>query len=360
MKIVVITKSSLDHIPPVISVALILRDLNHEVCILTSGASDSVLSKLNDRGVNVEIFPYTTASNSLKKIWEYMMFRRAIKKRLSELIFDYLWIEGAITIRSLGTFIKKYPYILQISELHENSKQQLKSIGKVIGCAKLAFMPEYNRTVIYQCWFKLINRPIVLPNKPYFVPTTKQLSVFYDNYQKELELFERYRVILYQGMIAQERDLTSFVRAVGLLGEEYKLVLLGDDWGLVDKYKKINPNLIHIKFIPAPDYLAFTSKCYMGIVTYDPRKLNTAYCAPNKIYEYAAFGKPMIGNNIPGLHILRDKKVAELVNEEDVDSIKKSIEKISANYYDYAQNATKFFMEVDNVRVINDALSRLK
>ena len=357
MKFVIITKSSLDYIPPVISVALILRDLNHDVHILTSGASPSVISRLDNRDVSIDIFPYTTASNPIKKMWEYVMFRKAVNKRLSELTFDYIWVEGAITIRSLGTSILKYPYVLQISELHDRSKPQLRAIGKVISQAKLVFMPEYNRTVLYQCWFNLRNRPVVLPNKPYFIPTTSQLNEYRTKYSKELDIFEHYKVILYQGMIAKERDLTNFVKAIKMMGDEYRLVLLGDDWGLVNEYKKIDSHLIHIKFIPAPDYLVFTSMCYMGIVTYDPKMLNTAYCAPNKIYEYSAFGKPMVANNIPGLKILQDKGAAELVDEEDFDSIKKGIELIGENYSIYSSNSTEFYNGTDNVEILRKALS---
>lgn len=112
-------------------------------------------------------------------------------------------------------------------------------------------------------------------------------------------------------MIFEERDLSNFIRAIKELGSEYKLVLLGKDRDMLRKYRQIDDSLIHIEFIPAPDYLLFTSMCHMGIVTYDPGTLNTAYCAPNKIFEYAAFGKPMIANNIPGLKVLSESGAGE-------------------------------------------------
>ena len=85
--------------------------------------------------------------------------------------------------------------------------------------------------------------------------------------------------------------------------------------------------------------------------------LNTAYCAPNKIYEYSAFGKPMVANNIPGLKILQDKGAAELVDEEDFDSIKKGIELIGENYSIYSSNSTEFYNGTDNVEILRKALS---
>ena len=176
---------------------------------------------MNRKDITIDIYPYTTATTVWKKAWEYLQFRQSVKRRLKELSFDYLWIEGAITIRSLGKFIRRYRYMLQISELHDNSKPQLKAISKVIRQAKLVFMPEYNRTVFYQIWFRLKNRPVTLPNKPYFIPSRNELENLKHKYGEQLKIFETHKVILYQGMIFEERDLSNFIRAIKELGSEY-------------------------------------------------------------------------------------------------------------------------------------------
>ena len=87
---------------------------------------------------------------------------------------------------------------------------------------------------------------------------------------------------------------------------------------LLYKYKKLNENLNHVDFIPAPYYLCITRLAIIGILTYNPMLHNTAYCAPNKIFEYGAFSVPMIGNNIPGLNILKEHRAGILVNEDDM------------------------------------------
>lgn len=359
MKIIVITKSDLRYIPPVISVAYILKRLGHEVHIITSGASDSILREMKRKNITIDIYPYTTAITVWGKVWEYLKFKQSVKRKLEKLSFDCLWIEGAITIRSLGKFIRKYRYILQISELHDNSKPQLKAISKVIRQAQIVFMPEYNRTVFYQIWFKLKKRPVTLPNKPYFIPSQDELEALKYRYREQLKMFETHKVILYQGMIFEERDLSNFIRAIKELGNEYKLVLLGKDRDMIRKYKQVDDTLIHIEFIPAPDYLLFTSMCHMGIVTYDPGMLNTAYCAPNKIFEYAAFGKPMIANNIPGLKVLNETGAGEMVDENDILSIKEAVLLIDRNYERYRSAALDFFNSTDNEKIISHSLKLL-
>ena len=62
MKIIIITKSDLRFIPPVISVAYILKGLGHDVHIITSGASDSILKEMNRKDITIDIYPYTTAT----------------------------------------------------------------------------------------------------------------------------------------------------------------------------------------------------------------------------------------------------------------------------------------------------------
>lgn len=359
MRFIVITKSDLRFIPPVISVAYLLKDLGHEVHVITSGASASVKEGMKRRGIVMDIYPYTTATTVWGKAWEYLQFRKVVRRRLKELSFDYLWIEGAITIRSLGNFIKNYRYILQISELHDHSKPQLNSISKVIQQARVVFMPEYNRAVFYQVWFGLRKRPVVLPNKPYFIPSRKELEGLENKYTEELRVFKTHKVILYQGMIFEERDLSNFIRAVKQLGEEYKLVLLGKDQDMLRRYREIDEMLIHIDFIPAPDYLIFTAMCHIGIVTYDPRTLNTAYCAPNKIFEYAAFGKPMIANDIPGLKIIHDFHAGVIVDEDSVSSIQGAVLRVEREYEQYSLGALRFFEQTDNSTTIEGVLKLL-
>ena len=68
MKIIIITKSDLRFIPPVISVAYILKGLGHDVHIITSGASDSILKEMNRKDITIDIYPYTTATTVWKSL----------------------------------------------------------------------------------------------------------------------------------------------------------------------------------------------------------------------------------------------------------------------------------------------------
>jgi len=261
---------------------------------------------------------------------------------------------------ALSGRIKKYPYILQIQELYENSKILLKVISKVIHGAKAVFMPEYNRTFIYQIWFNLKNRPFVLPNKPYFLPDKSELEILKDKYKEQLQKIEKKKVILYQGGISKVRMLEYMAKAIKEINDDYILVLLGNEQesGYIDKLLSINnKSIVHIPFLPAPDYLVFSTIAYIGYVCYAPTSLNNAFCAPNKINEYSAFSIPMIGNNIPGLKTIFDlSKSGVIIEENNIESVKKAILKIDANYKFYKENAKNIFNMYDNKNTISTVL----
>lgn len=359
MRIILIHKAEFHKRPPVISVLTILKELNYDVTLITCGISDHWKKKLKEEKIEVFIIP-TKGNDKIMKLFHYFMFRwktKKILKRHHQKQESLLWVEGAYTLVSLGAIIKKYNYILQIQELHENTSYQLRAIKKVIYSSKAVFMPEYNRAILYQVWFKLKKRPYVLPNKPYFLPNEASLMKLSIKYNELVSNLKDSKIILYQGLINSERDLSNFVRAVKEIGDSYKLVILGKDYGILSKYKDINPDIIHIDFLPAPDYLFITSLAHIGIVTYDPYRLNTTYCAPNKIFEYSSFGVPMIGNDVPGLfYPISNNNAGIIVDSNNVQSIIDAIHEIDNQHDYYSENSRKIYDSIDNKEIIRKVL----
>ncbi len=63
------------------------------------------------------------------------------------------------------------------------------------------------------------------------------------------------------------------------------------------------PETQYLGFYQPPGHLELIKCADIGILTYvaDQGSINPVYCAPNKIWEYAKFGIPMLCNDIPGL-----------------------------------------------------------
>lgn len=363
MRILYIHKDLIFRCPPDISTLLMLKDLGHDVSLITCGINETMQHEFAQRHIAVHVLNNCVdAPSRVAKILQYRRFAKNVKRLLQQYPHDtLLWLEGGSAIWSLGSMLRGRRYVLQIQELWETTPRFFKAIGKVIHQAEAVFMPEFARTSLYQVWFHLKQRPTVLPNKPYFLPTTEALAALRKNYPEYVRLFAEKKVLLYQGHINYDRDLTAYVEAIRRLGPDYRLVLMGKDYGAVQHYKEIDPNIVHIDFIPAPDYLLMTSMAYIGILGYSPISENNIFCAPNKIYEYTAYGLPVLGNDIPGLYyIINQYHAGEIANEKNADALFEALQKLIAHYDDYSQGARRLFAAADNKETLRRALENIE
>ena len=112
-----------------------------------------------------------------------------------------------------------------------------------------------------------------------------------------------------------------------------------------------------------PSHLTVTSHAHIGIAVYNASTfgglspLNAVYCAPNKIYEYAGFGIPTLGNNNPGLiYAIEASRAGECVREMKEKAIVAAAKKILENYESYSVAAKAFFDAVDMPTLIKTIL----
>lgn len=365
MNIIVINKEIFNRRPPVISTILNLSDLGYNVTLITVEINEFWLKELNSRGITVYVVPDFIKRNRFSKIIEFLRFRRLVFSILHNNGLDnydnLLWVIGGNTIYSLGIKLKKFRFILQIQELHEQDKNYLRSFKRIINSAEKIFIPEYTRALLYKVWFGLKDVPTVLPNKPYFMPDKKALYTLENKYSSIIDKISNSKIILYQGIICKDRDLSNYIKAISKINDKYTMVLLGPDYDdMVKQYKIINPNIIHIDFIPAPDYLIFTQRAHIGILSYSPISENNIFCAPNKMFEYSAYGVPMIGNNILGLSLpIQTNNMGIIINEADPSSIIQAIETIENNYVAFSKNGKLFFDSIDNKATIAKCLESM-
>lgn len=117
------------------------------------------------------------------------------------------------------------------------------------------------------------------------------------------------RVLLYQGDVSVARELDRFVEALAHLPGEYRLIIagagpdlerlktLGQPWASEGRFSTLGR--VPIDLLPA-----VTASADVGIVAYSFAGLNNFYCAPNKVFEYAQAGIPVIATGQPPLRAL--------------------------------------------------------
>lgn len=372
MKILVIHRNVFQNRPPLVSLIKTMTDYGLSPTVVTTGLSEEFINYFKKKGIDYYIVPFNLSNNRFSGFKNFLKSKRW-GRIVKGLITRYsvkdtlLWIEGNYTFTSLSTnLVNSYKHVLQIQEMFNYPGIKGYLYEKVIAAlsknAEAIIVPEYNRAFFYKLQFKLKRLPFVLPNKPAFVPDKDALSQLHQKFAKYDRILEK-KVILYQGIISGIRSnyipvLEMFKRKD--VDQEYVFVFLGNDpTGYVDGLKEKGYNVEHIPFISAPEYLYFTSRAYIGIVNYSDNCLNNIFCAPNKIYEYSAFGVPMLANDIPGLrYTIGINKCGCLYSNEN--GIEESFDQLVQNYKEMSDNAKKFFAATDYYTILGGILDHLR
>lgn len=366
-KILMVHTSDIKDFPPVRNALMALLRNGHSVTLITKDATDSL-------DIIHRNFDKILLESSRKKFVVYDFFshyrqrthlRRIVKKAMAT--HDILWTTTDTTVRELGDLVLEYRHVMQILELIKclplfpyqsfinfDIKKYAQAAWKVV-------VPEYNRAHIQKVWWNLDKLPVVLPNKTYLPKTYDELSNDIMPIVNEMKLEER-MVVLYQGVFEDDRNLEPYAEAISHLDEEFCLYIMGKDNDIRERLCRRFPKIKYIPFIIPPNHLYVTRFAKIGLLSYRPVKifhyseLNALFCAPNKIYEYAAFSLPMIGSDVPGLAFPFKYYNIGCVCNEEVKDICETLKIISKNYEFYKNNCLKFYSDVNIDKVVNDII----
>jgi len=105
--------------------------------------------------------------------------------------------------------------------------------------------------------------------------------------------------ILYQGDLSAGRRLELLIQALPYLDANSSLVLAGGGPAL-DKLRSmasaagLDHRITFLGRVPRSDLPRLMAESGVGVLSYPASDLNNVYCAPNKVYEYARAGLPMV------------------------------------------------------------------
>lgn len=380
-RIFIILKDDIIDYPPVLSVLHVLPKLGYKVIHI--GVYSDEVSKKKFEKQGVEFWPtveYNNKAGLLHKLISQLKYRKQVEKYLIGAKVssdDRVWIMLAENVCLLSNIVGKYPCILHFYEYVEpfiNWKYRLLNLAynpeKTFKKAKKIVCCEYNRAHITKGLFQLKELPIVLPNK--LVVNEEDLQVVPNDilplYNKVVEKIQGKKVVLYQGIfLDKERRLEEFCEAVKNLSDDYVFIAMGKGGDMYNSLKKKyeSDRILFIPFIRPPYHLLITKLATIGVLSYFPRRgpiaytINPIYCAPNKIFEYAKFGIPMISNDVPALkYAYMEYKCGECISYPiTTDAISFTIDKISKNYEEYQKGARKYFDSVDPEQIIKTIVS---
>ena len=164
-----------------------------------------------------------------------------------------------------------------------------------------------------------------------------------DYFRKKYRLKENDFLLIFQGGIDPHRGLEEILKAMELLPEHFKLVLVGNGRIKSDLEKAVLENglanrVFFHEQVPASDILCYTKQADAGLVMYKNISRNNYFSTPNKIFEYLLAGIPAIASDHPGKSYIVKNEQTGICTEETPEQIAKAVLQIYENYDFYKNN----------------------
>lgn len=362
MKIYYILKKGFQCYPPCLTQLLYLNDLGVELEVYHGQNSDTINDILDQRGIRHHTLKSDrNNSNRFQSVQTLLHYTLEVKKILKAIPNNcVIWFGNCESVITVWKMIRGRKFILSVLELYDLDSFIGKQLGKFINQANAVLCCEKHRAAIMRIYYKLDKEPYVLPNKPYELENKK--LVLDERFQKIIEPIKNKFIVIYQGIVSQDRPLDKIAEALNKLNDDEMIFLvLGKasteyKMDLQKRYKQT----VFAGYIPSPQHLLVTQYANIGIANYDYSCLNNLFCAPNKIYEYSKFGVPMLTSQNLGLsETVGIAKAAVCVDFLNVDQILNGIREIKNNYVHYSKAALSFYAGTSNFEKIKAIIENI-
>lgn len=160
--------------------------------------------------------------------------------------------------------------------------------------ADLVVCANEPRAERFQGWCALDRRPVVVRNVPpvFEAGPGATLPALTASHEGTVR-------VLYQGDMGVRRRLERWIEAMTFLPPHHQLLMAGSGPAL-DKLRAVAVECSvadRVQFlgrVPRDTLDPLLRVCDIGILSYPATDLNNVYCAPNKVFEYAQCGLPMV------------------------------------------------------------------
>lgn len=184
-----------------------------------------------------------------------------------------------------------------------------------------------------------IKKPSLVLNCPNYQEVTKR-----NNFREKFGISANQKIFLYQGALSKGRGLEIVLEAFrNINNNNAVLVVMGYGMleGLVREFEKENNNIYFHEAVSPLNILDYTSSADIGICLIEDTCLSYRYALPNKYFEYAMSGLPILTSNLPEMMGLTVKyNSGWVVKEESSLSVEEKIKEIlESETFGLAKNA---------------------
>lgn len=369
MKAVYLLKKGFQHYPPCLSEVLTLSDAGKSFAVYHGKNSPYIDGLLDSRGIEHHTLSSdkNPENQSLSKLnrarlfVEYAKEARGLLSRLPEK--TPLWLGNAESAAPLSPrFFEKRRSVFSVLELYQKGEYLDRRLRLLLPKATAVVAREPHRALLMRLRYGLRETPFVAPNKPYdrALPAEPPLSA---ELLRLLSLEKDERMLLYQGIVTPDRPLDTVAAALQDIGDRRIILFVLGRADDTEKKRLLSlwENTRFLGYIPAPLHLAVTARAALGIAFYDSLSENNLFCAPNKIYEYARFGVPMLASENPGLTETVGAYGAGIcVDLYDIRAAREAIVTILSDRYTYEVGAFRMYRDTQPEKAILAAAARAR
>lgn len=172
--------------------------------------------------------------------------------------------------------------------------------------------------------------------------------------KKELGLPEDKFIIILQGAgINMDRGAEELIESFKLLDERFFLLIIGsgDVWQKLVKLSS-NEKLISkvrlIERLPKSELMHYTYNATIGVSIDKSTNLNYYNSLPNKVFDYAYAGLPILASNLPEIAFLVNKyQIGLIINSHEPSAIAQGINEMisSSNFLKWKENCKELIRE---------------
>lgn len=377
MKIAIITVCRLKDFPPVTTMLKVLKELGHEVLLFTHAKdkeceTDSTVKNFfaYEKGIYERSFYKNIPRGDSVAFWMDRLqkragMRRILRRYIKEInVADIVWVLHEDTPMLAGRwFVRHLPsYLYTMYELPFSFTGNKKIYMLAAKSAWGLVTPDYFRSHIMKAIYSLDKLPYVIPNKPYDHPKERNLPVKNTDIQNKLNqiLQSGKKIIMYMGIMSSERPLDTIIRAVSRIRDTYEFVVVGQKTTYLDQIlHEYEGQFTYLGFVKPPEHLNIASYAHVAYVSYvaNNGSINAVFCAPNKVYEFAGFGIPMLCNDNPGLKTqVEFNRIGVCLSDLNEKGVIDALQIIDNNYSELSHNAENYYKATDLNRILEGIL----
>lgn len=343
-------------LPPLSNAAVCMARCGAAVRVAAAGCSEATNVFLREKKVEVvslgiERIPLDLGSRLGVIVRAGGLFRRCKREWQP----DVLWFHGGHAMR-YAPLLHGGRRVLVVAHAHELYPEGSElDWWQTRRCrtADAVLCPEANRIWILQLRSRSGAKFFLVPNDTPPDPPAGPCDCGYalDLFRHNGGAAECDELLIYQGRFSPDRCITEIISAFKRLRRPRAgLILLGGGMdraysARIGALARGDQRIVVVPRIEPPGHLRVTCGCVGGILLYAPTDLNNIYCAPNKVFEYARAGIPMIFPSYPGLAALNDAyQLGHQCDPTDPRSILSAMERLFAHRGDWTGEGPRRFL----------------